>query len=1057
MARFARIALLVLFATLALLATRALIGESRDRKTGESRALQPRADGIFGISITPSNPTVGESDGAILFTASLTGCNNAQNNVTLTPQLVFSGTASADDAAVGTPSFVLGQTASATQFSLFVVNDELDEDELETFSFTIQDPSGGVFELECDEGSLTFACQQAPCGTTLRTVTIVDNDSATPTPTPTLTPTPVACVGEATLSCDSAVDAGNNAEGGTDSEFSSYPCLVSSYPGADRSYDFVAPEEGRYTVNLAGANGLLQEDLDLVVVRGQDESCAPSNCVGASDASGLASESVTFDALANEEFLIVVDAREQAATSDFRIELVCPASPEANFQVVPEFPTAGQQIAFFDRSSGPPTEHAWSFGDGFVSSAKNPTHSFANPGTFPVTLTVKNGSGSDNLTRQIVVAPANGEITVVGPGAGVVGSSILFQANALNCNPVANGWSWLTAGGVIQGPANASTVAVQFASEGSKTVSATNVACGSAQGSATLLLDRPNVTQPPAAPTNVTAEVVSSTEVVVKWVDQSTTEDGFRVDRFDGAEWQKLGTAPANATSLLVSLEEVEFPTTSLTLLRVNAFNAFGDSAAQGSLLDARALAANEVEVTTASEPCDSSKSLCLLGKRFRVEARWNARFLNENQGIGHPVALTEDTGYFWFFSQENVELVVKVLDGVPITGKYWVFFGALSQVQYTIRVTDTVTGNVKEYINPAGTFASIGDTGALPPETAAASGAASASDALSSFELVDTSRSLLAPRAIDVDFDVAPETGRATTDLLFEDRSQPPGDFRARSWRFGNDDPLASQEATVRYSFAEPGTYDVTLEVLDLFGDFFGAPDATTKRVDITPPVDPTFKFVGPATTVEVGQQITLSASADESCSPAFRGWKWQVDDANIVGKNNRPTIDLAWPSAGDKTVIVTNSRCESAEIVPQTVIVTAATGTAGSAVMRADGTECQSSETTLCLEKNRFKVEVAWRNVRNNKTGVGTAERVTNQTGYFWFFNEANVELMIKVLDARRPDGSGFFWVFYGALSDVEYTITVTDVETGRVKTYFNPAGTMGSVGDTAAFPGS
>ena len=53
---------------------------------------------------------------------------------------------------------------------------------------------------------------------------------------------------------------------------------------------------------------------------------------------------------------------------------------------------------------------------------------------------------------------------------------------------------------------------------------------------------------------------------------------------------------------------------------------------------------------------------------------------------------------------------------------------------------------------------------------------------------------------------------------------------------------------------------------------------------------------------------------------------------------------------------------------------------------------------------------------------------------------------------LDARAVNGR--FWVFYGALSDVQYTITVTDTVTGAVKSYNNPQGNLASVADTAAF---
>jgi hypothetical protein len=77
-------------------------------------------------------------------------------------------------------------------------------------------------------------------------------------------------------------------------------------------------------------------------------------------------------------------------------------------------------------------------------------------------------------------------------------------------------------------------------------------------------------------------------------------------------------------------------------------------------------------------------------------------------------VPLTADTGAFWFFDAANLEVMVKVLDGRAINGKLWVFFGALSDVDYTLTVTDTQTGQQKSYHNPAGTLASRADTQAF-------------------------------------------------------------------------------------------------------------------------------------------------------------------------------------------------------------------------------------------------------------------------------------------------------------------------------------------------------
>jgi WD40 repeat protein len=121
--------------------------------------------------------------------------------------------------------------------------------------------------------------------------------------------------------------------------------------------------------------------------------------------------------------------------------------------------------------------------------------------------------------------------------------------------------------------------------------------------------------------------------------------------------------------------------------------------------------------------------------------------------------------------------------------------------------------------------------------------------------------------------------------------------------------------------------------------------------------------------------------------------------------------------------------------------------------AAVRATGF-CSAGETALCLNQERFQVEVAWTDFQGN-SGTGQAVGMTFDTGYFWFFVPANVELIVKVLDGRALNGH--FWVFYGALSSVEYTVTVTDSVSGAAKSYFNPAGRLASYADTQAFPAS
>jgi hypothetical protein len=105
-------------------------------------------------------------------------------------------------------------------------------------------------------------------------------------------------------------------------------------------------------------------------------------------------------------------------------------------------------------------------------------------------------------------------------------------------------------------------------------------------------------------------------------------------------------------------------------------------------------------------------QTLCLGGNRFRVEAAWKLR--NGTTGVGHSIAADAESGSFWFFGPDNIELTVKVLDGRPVNGRFWTFFGALSDVEYWVTVTDTTTGAVRTYHNPPGTLCGQADTAAF-------------------------------------------------------------------------------------------------------------------------------------------------------------------------------------------------------------------------------------------------------------------------------------------------------------------------------------------------------
>ncbi|MDD8019584.1 MAG: SBBP repeat-containing protein [Acidobacteriota bacterium] len=94
-----------------------------------------------------------------------------------------------------------------------------------------------------------------------------------------------------------------------------------------------------------------------------------------------------------------------------------------------------------------------------------------------------------------------------------------------------------------------------------------------------------NVLTTPAAPANLTAEVINERKVNLSWQDKSGGEEGFRLERKAGSgNWGTVATLPANTTAYS---DTTVVETTTYTY-RVFAFNAGGDSPSS-----------NEVSVTT--------------------------------------------------------------------------------------------------------------------------------------------------------------------------------------------------------------------------------------------------------------------------------------------------------------------------------------------------------------------------------------------------------------------------------------------------------------------------
>lgn len=101
-----------------------------------------------------------------------------------------------------------------------------------------------------------------------------------------------------------------------------------------------------------------------------------------------------------------------------------------------------------------------------------------------------------------------------------------------------------------------------------------------------------------------------------------------------------------------------------------------------------------------------------------------------------------------------------------------------------------------------------------------------------------------------------------------------------------------------------------------------------------------------------------------------------------------------------------------------------------------------CGVADKALSLFNGRFSVRADWVD-SSGGSGIAHAVRLTDKSGYFWFFDRTNAEVQVKLLDACT-DPFNRFWFFGAGLTNIEVNLEVSDLKTGRVFRYTNPQGT-------------
>ena len=190
----------------------------------------------------------------------------------------------------------------------------------------------------------------------------------------------------------------------------------------------------------------------------------------------------------------------------------------------------------------------------------------------------------------------------------------------------------------------------------------------------------------------------------------------------------------------------------------------------------------------------------------------------------------------------------------------------------------------------------------------------------------------------------------------------------------------------------------------------------------------------------------VEVAVKALDGC--AFNGHTWVL----IAGMTNLAVTVTVTDTATNQSKTYSNPQGAVFQTITDTAafadcpsgVESPAVGspivTRRAAIAPRDGTpSCVGSDTVLCLS-DRFQVEATWQTL-SGESGVGHAMNLTTESGYFWFFDPSNVEVLVKALDACAI-GSGQ-WFFAVGLTNVGVQLTVTDTFTGEVKTYGNTAG--------------
>ncbi len=344
------------------------------------------------------------------------------------------------------------------------------------------------------------------------------------------------------------------------------------------------------------------------------------------------------------------------------------------------------------------------------------------------------------------------------------------------------------------------------------------------------------------------------------------------------------------------------------------------------------------------------------------------------------------------------------------------------------------------------------------------------------------------APEAAFSFFPASPREGEP---VQFTDGSE--GDVTSCSWDLG--DGTVTAERNPAHAYAAAGDYTVTLEVTNAAGS-----DTVSRVVSVLPAgtgclpgtetaclLDGKFEVVGTmkdfaAPPREYANRVMNfpegRAESDQavffhSFNPGnFEVGVKMVDACGLAGDH---PLRAFWAFFGGLTNAGTEIEIE--DTVTGGVVawrnpagefpLTLGDVGAFACAEGAPAVPCLRDAHTACLLNRRFRVTGTMEDFSDPPAEYpvavmdfpagGRAESA--QAVFFESFSPGNFEIGVKMVDGcGLPEGHPlrFYWAFYGGLTNAETEVRVTQIATGRLDVWRNPAGVFPlTVGRTQAFP--